>query len=119
MSQEIVTYTISNGDIRVWLDGSIWLKAVDPNYGDPLDIADEEAFELVERLLTLVRLQTSRNPSTGNPEHLGVWYDGCICIKAITPADGPIALSGESAVNLAERILMLIRTQGRNAVAAD
>jgi hypothetical protein len=116
MSQEIVSYSISGGDIHVWLDGPICLKAVASQYRDPVDIGDDEAFELAERLLTLVRIRTSRNPIEAKPEHLNVWYDGCVCIKAVTPENGHVEISDESATELAERLLMLARTQGRNDI---
>ena len=43
-----------------------------------------------------------------------VWYDGCVCIKAISPApyNDPVEMSDEAAVALAETLLRLVKENG-------
>jgi hypothetical protein len=45
---------------------------------------------------------------------VAVWYDGCVCIKAISPApyNDPVEMSDEEAVALAETLLRLVRENG-------
>ena len=46
---------ISDGDVRIWINegGAISLKAAD-SYGDPVELSEEEALELVGVLQKLV-----------------------------------------------------------------
>ena len=45
---------------------------------------------------------------------VAVWYDGCVCIKAISPAphNDPVEMRDEEAVALAETLLRLVRENG-------
>jgi hypothetical protein len=38
---------------------------------------------------------------------VAVWYDGCVCIEAVSPAGDPVELRDEEAVALAEVLLRL------------
>ena len=43
-----------------------------------------------------------------------VWYDGCICIKAVSPPphNDPVEMQDEEAVALAETLLRLVKEHG-------
>jgi hypothetical protein len=45
---------------------------------------------------------------------VAVWYDGCVCIKAKSPAphNDPVEMSDEEAVALAETLLRLVKENG-------
>jgi hypothetical protein len=45
---------------------------------------------------------------------VAVWYDGCVCLKAISspPYNDPVEMRDEQAVALAETILRLVRENG-------
>jgi hypothetical protein len=42
---------------------------------------------------------------------VAVWYDGCICIKAVTraPHDDPVELTEDEAIELAQVLLRLAK----------
>jgi hypothetical protein len=46
-------FTCSDGEIAVWVDGGIHLKAV-TRHGDPVELSEEEALELADILVRLV-----------------------------------------------------------------
>ena len=45
---------------------------------------------------------------------VAVWYDGCVCIKAVSPAphNDPVEMSDEEATALAETLLRLVKENG-------
>jgi hypothetical protein len=113
MESEVTSYEISEGELRIWLDDAVCLKAITPKHQDPVELTDDLAIELAERLLTLVRIRNGPLPSVTEIGEVDLWYDGCVCIKTQSPKDGHAVLSDERAVILAERLLMLVRTQER------
>lgn len=113
MASEVTSYEISDGELRVWLEEAICLKAVTPEYQDPVELPDDLAIELAERLLTLVRMRNDPMPPVTEMGEVGIWYDGCVCVKTDGRDDGHAVLSDERAVELAEHLLMLVRTQGQ------
>ena len=44
----------SDGDVVIWADGGIMIKAL-TSYGDPVELSDEEAIELGEALIKLAK----------------------------------------------------------------
>lgn len=42
-------FTISDGEVRAWVDGGVHIKAVTV-YGDPVELASAEVRELIEAL---------------------------------------------------------------------
>jgi hypothetical protein len=40
---------------------------------------------------------------------VAVWYDSCVCIKAVSPAGDPVEMRDEEAVALAEALLRLVK----------
>jgi len=56
MVEPIVVHSVGSGDITVWLDpsGSICMKSRD-EYGDPVELSEDEALELAELLTRLVK----------------------------------------------------------------
>jgi hypothetical protein len=55
MNEQVVVYKLSNGDVAVWHDGSSICIKTRSGYGDPVEIADDEAEELAAILLRLTR----------------------------------------------------------------
>jgi hypothetical protein len=49
-------YELAGGEITLWLEdsGAIMLKVREP-FGDPVELGEEEALELAERLTRLVK----------------------------------------------------------------
>jgi hypothetical protein len=47
-------FELSDGEITLWKDGGIHLKAVD-NHGDPVELSEDEAVELAGALIRMVR----------------------------------------------------------------
>jgi hypothetical protein len=46
--------TISDGEVRAWVDGGVHLKAV-TSFGDPVELGAEEVRELIAGLNELLR----------------------------------------------------------------
>ena len=47
------TVSVSDGEVRAWIDGGIHLKAITA-FGDPVELSAEEARQIVDGLLRLV-----------------------------------------------------------------